>query len=406
MANIDQPWTSRRTARDSDEFYVVDKTGTSFEVAVDERSSLIKTPRSRFRSPTPYSRTISTGSQRTVPVSAYQTFKSGGYTYEQWFTGHTNTHDPGLPVVPQSVVDWTVARCLRKLKDQKVNLAQAFAERKQTARLVTSNLIKVAKVGRALRHLDLAGASRALGVRRPSGRIRPESVTDFWLELQYGWKPALSDIHGAMEALQERESKSEVYKACVTAARTVKERLLFGPYLRYPLCDTGSTTFSGRFWYEARYEDTYSAFTRLDYVRDFSVSTDTLSELGFTNPLSLAWEVLPFSFVVDWSLPIGEYFNLFDADHGWSFKGGSTSTRAVRKGFHTVTGIQVQGLQNESGYAYGSGRGRRVNFDRIVRSAAPFVPLPSIDTRSSNLHVANGLALLSSAFLAKSIKLR
>jgi hypothetical protein len=209
-----------------------------------------------------------------------------------------------------------------------------------------------------------------------------------------------------MEALEERDSKSEAYHACVTATRTAKERLLFGPYLRYPLCDTGSTTFSGRFWYEARLEDTYQAFTRLDYVRDFTVPSGTLSELGFTNPLSLAWEVLPFSFVVDWSLPIGEYFNLLDADHGWSFRGGSTSTKAVRKGYHTITSIQVQGLQNESGYAFGSGRGRRVNFDRVVRLAAPFPALPSVDTRSSNLHVANGLALLSSAFLAKSIKVR
>lgn len=412
--NIDHPWIARRIAYNSNEFYEVDRNGSSYEVAVDDRSPLVKTEKTgRFRPPTPYSRTISSGNQRLCPVTCYQTYKEGKYTYEQWFTGNTNCHQPsGLPVVPSSVTDWCNNRCLEKLKAQRVNLSQAFGERKQTVNLVYGNLVKVAKTGRALRKLDFDGALKALGLKRgkrhrgTNSKIRFEGITDAWLELQYGWKPLLSDIHGAMTALNERESRSNMYTACVTKARTEKRRFTTGNLRKYPFCDTGENNFSGSFWYRHDYTETYQAYIRYDYVRDTGIPVDALSRLGFTNPLSLAWELLPFSFVVDWTLPIGDYFNLLDASVGWNFRSGTVSTKAVRKSKHLVTDIFYQGRTAESGYATGKGVGRVVNFDRIVVSSPPSVRMPSVDTRASNLHIANGLALVSSAFLAKSLKVK
>jgi hypothetical protein len=35
------------------------------------------------------------------------------------------------------------------------------------------------------------------------------------------------------------------------------------------------------------------------------------SQLGFVNPAAIAWELVPFSFVVDWFVNVGEFLNNF-----------------------------------------------------------------------------------------------
>ena len=44
-----------------------------------------------------------------------------------------------------------------------------------------------------------------------------------------------------------------------------------------------------------------------------SMGSKTLSETGFSNPLSVAWEIVPWSFVIDWMIPVGDYLNGLDA---------------------------------------------------------------------------------------------
>lgn len=46
------------------------------------------------------------------------------------------------------------------------------------------------------------------------------------------------------------------------------------------------------------------------------------SNLGLTNPAMVAWDLVPFSFVVDWFLPVGKFLNSFDSHYGFSLKHG------------------------------------------------------------------------------------
>lgn len=53
----------------------------------------------------------------------------------------------------------------------------------------------------------------------------------------------------------------------------------------------------------------------------------TLNQLGLMNPLALAWELVTFSFVIDWFLPIGPVLNAMSAPTGLLFVDGSISNR-------------------------------------------------------------------------------
>jgi hypothetical protein len=49
--------------------------------------------------------------------------------------------------------------------------------------------------------------------------------------------------------------------------------------------------------------------------------------MGLENPLAVAWEVVPFSFVLDWWIPVGNILQAYSDARGLSFGSGYTSHR-------------------------------------------------------------------------------
>lgn len=396
MANV-----TRVTKRLKNGAVQLNETDSLIETNSDVRSKSTSKRTRAFRAPLPYSRTLELGNVKCFYIDVYADAVSGSIKFHETISGQDNvggTYYDLTPSFDSRLSNRALTKALGKLKRQNVNLAQAFFERGQTARLVSNNLIRVAKAGLALKRLDAPGVFDALGLRtgkRKHARIRPEGISDFWLEMQYGWKPLLSDIHGAVTQLHEVESEGSRLTAFVTGS--AKDNALESRFL---------TTIGGgtltRFRLNKYSRLSYKAFVRLDYVREDEIPSNLLTQLGFTNPLSLAWELVPFSFVVDWSLPLGEYFSLLDAASGWKLKGGSLSQKALRvtsTKFHSVD----KGPNNFSSLTGGGvtiGRGRQMRFSRTIYQTSPVPPPPQLDTGASSLHIANGLALLASAFLA------
>jgi hypothetical protein len=54
----------------------------------------------------------------------------------------------------------------------------------------------------------------------------------------------------------------------------------------------------------------------------------TLNQLGLLNPLSLIYELTPWSFVVDWFVPIGPVLNALTAPAGLIFVSGTKSVKS------------------------------------------------------------------------------
>lgn len=71
---------------------------------------------------------------------------------------------------------------------------------------------------------------------------------------------------------------------------------------------------------------------------------ESMKNFGLTNPMETAWELTPWSFVVDWFLPLGEYLSSLTADSGLIFK---TGTRKIKMtGTWTVGGTSGYDPQN------------------------------------------------------------
>lgn len=282
-----------------------------------------------------------------------------------------------------------------KLKAVRLSVPQVFAERNKTAQLVGDTAIRIADSLRSLRRGDLGGAARGLGLTRDADWYQSESskrrgrkkrknqttdnlLAQRFLEIQYGWKPLLQDIHGAVEELADVELKLPPPTRISKSAK---------------LPIVGDASYKANGYYHR--SDTWKGVWTQRFYADVALhgAISKAASLGFTNPAALAWELLPFSFVVDWFYDVGGYVNAWDAEIGASFsRGGKTTFMKAER----VVASQYSDPKSYMGG--GTATSSMVSVHRESLSGFPTLLLPPYKDRSSVEHMFNGIALLAAVF--------
>lgn len=339
-----------------------------------------------------------------TPYSFRRIYYKRQFGEYQWkYTSSNRTHEIGYLSTPANVLDrWNAAHIVsdafdqelldkalisarNKLKNMKVDLGTAFAERRQTAELVGDTAFRIARSALALRKGDWRRSLSYLGVipkkgkryhrsQRPKGSSFPRK----WLELQYGWKPLLSDVHGALSALENRDRSDWR----VTSKGGANKKVVYPTYTKSE---------------NAFYTDTVCFEERRCYVRiDAIPSNDSLASLssvGVTNPLNVAWELVPFSFVVDWFVPVGSYLQSLDALTGYDDVHVST-THTRRTRWDTSCRFREAGFKGVFTECYKED----FSLERSVGTSVPFPTRPHVKDPLSLGHFANAMSLLVTAF--------
>lgn len=364
--------------------WVTTMNGGISRYAYSDRSDIVRTVKDKstgWRPPTAY---FAHFYRKDGPKGTYYEGRVGRTLYE----GCLSNFDVISQLYAPSPAGWLRSKAevqaLTRLKDQRVNLAQAFAERNQTAKLFSNNISRVAKLAQAIRRGTVGAVAEELGIKRPrKNRRSPVNKRDFpaaWLENQYGWKPLLQDIHGAIDHLQGigREAYRITVKGSAQDFWVTKEEFTNPGYFPAKWSTSSET----------------GVRVRLDYIPG-NFFVQSLSQAGITNPALLAWELLPYSFVVDWALPIGNWLGTLDAASGYEFLGGSRTSHglAVRD-----VSDHKNGPDNKA-YSKGIvGRERSRSFTRSVYLSSPIPTLPRFKNPISTGHIANALSLLATAF--------
>lgn len=227
-------------------------------------------------------------------------------------------------------------KAIKKAHDLDINLLQAYAERAQIANMLETTCNKLSAAWRAIRKGNVSSALRALGYRGPKRRLTTKDPAQQWLEIQYGWLPLLSDVYGAVQLLSP-----------------ARDRALFrtrGTYLE-EIHRKVSTALNGWIHRQA------PSARRTWLCQLFWTIDDTAylqaAKAGLLNPALVAWEIVPFSFVVDWFLPVGDYLHSLTGIRGIRFLGGSTGSIHRQRVQATCSDDgKPQGHLTPSGYAY------------------------------------------------------
>lgn len=312
-------------------------------------------------------------------------FASGRVTWENYGYRYTYTGDSAGVItsfgalVPQDEpsandTNRAAVQALLKIKDQKVNLSVAAAEMHKAVDMVASRTMSLVKALRAIRKGNVVAAAKALGVAPPKKSSHSKLQAQNWLELQYGWMPLLQDIHGAYELAT---MKQRTFGMTISGKSSVKRKYK----------DSGSRYLSAPF--VGSYVDTGDLQTTVSlHYRVDSVALSWAAQAGLDNPLTVAWEITPFSFLVDWFIPIGNWIEAFTATQGLTLLGGSLTkySRIERKNT-----IATDGTLKSSGQM--TGVQKYFKMDRTVYTSTP-VPIPYYKNPFSVAHGLNAIALL------------
>jgi len=292
-----------------------------------------------------------------------------------------------------------VGKLREKIFGSDFNASVFLGEGHQTLALVTDSATRIYHSVRALKRGKLKTAAEILvnGTGRkvkkhvdfpvPEKKKLDAVLSSKWLELQYGWLPLIKDAHGAAEALAHHLSVPFRQRVTASIFRGNSE-------IKFK----GSTAGVGNDTYNYELKN----ISKRRIIVTLTEQPSLAAQLGLLNPENAAWELMPWSFVIDWFIPIGSYLDA-RAISKLAFDGCVTSTKVTStlNNCHDTGAFPGSGLPwANCGFLpkanFESYNDRLVQFDRVL-SGMPEVPLPKFKgfaKAASWQHCVNAVALL------------
>lgn len=219
-------------------------------------------------------------------------------------SGTSGTVDtlPSFPgVINPDAYDKAYAKLVSQIHEGSSQLIVDAAEWPETKAMVT---------GSGALHKRVASTFETLHDYARRSHLRDErliaKLRDQWLELRYGWNPFVSSVYDAVDNLHRRVV-NEVVPIKVRAAVVD----------RWELNDTVVK------WYSSagplsvpryrRWEDSH----RCEICVNMQVPGTGIWDWTSLNPATIAWELLPMSFVADWFVTIGQSLENLETYFMW-----------------------------------------------------------------------------------------
>jgi hypothetical protein len=301
--------------------------------------------------------------------------------------------DWALPITlaggaPNTIPVWSsndelnlINKLSNEIRGSDFNLAVTLAQTGEALDMLTQSATQIYRALHAVRRGDIKGVFHALNLDGQTSKTRhkpfppPASTREFtsrWLEYQYGWAPLVGDTYDAMKLMAKQIADPAVKRYRVRVKRT---NSVYSPVGTWG-------------WKQVR------AVRKEQLIALVSEQPTSADISGMTDPASVAWEILPYSFVIDWFLPVGNYLQARAAVS--SLKGRVTFIRT------TMTERQCRGIRAliPSAIVFDGDDACHLHEIFLTRSISTTlkVPLPSIVSFSEALgwkRAVNALSLLN-----------
>lgn len=323
------------------------------------------------------------------PCMQWRCSKPGGGTDTRPSTTTAWRDYSDAPTISTAKQNKALASLLDKIKGHSFNLGVNISQAKMAVDMTVSNLGKLGRSIVLLKRGDFRGAAQQLGSPPRESRLTAKDISGRWLELQYGWLPLLSDTHEAWKAYEGVAKGEQCYKVFRSGCRA-----------------DGYTSYANPLANETCGQP---------ISRDRRITCEMVEEpdvsrsLGLYDPASILWENIPYSFVVDWFVPIGTYLsNINQIPHlnaRWLTTDSIVVEGAIEWGWIGPYPICGYG-HNNNGHRYDQlvihpAYTRSAYYsNRSVGSTPPHVPFPSFSVKDafSPKRIFNAIALCHQRF--------
>lgn len=279
----------------------------------------------------------------------------------------------GSAGIPANNLSRLKTNLLVKAGKRQVNYGEALAESKSTLRMLVNAASSLTRAVLAARKGRWDKVARHLKVPR-KGFSKSMSASQKWLAYQYGWMPLINDIYDSYEFVNKGfDRRPQILSVSTRHRDQYSHEWSHSAWDSVPV--RGSASYQGKMFY--RIADNFIAKAH---------------QMGLINPLEVAWAVVPFSFVIDWLVPVGNYLEALTARCALTFVDGfygckiETISRLVGPK-RDLTGWKT--LQKSSAGVVRD----HTSYTRIREVSLPW---PGLHMKSpfSTKHILSGLALL------------
>lgn len=263
------------------------------------------------------------------------------------------------------------SRFLGKVRDEQANLAVDIAEGRQTYRMVASAMDTIVWYAKKVPVAPVAVMANA------------------WLAYKYGWLPAFQTLYGVANYTRTN----------------LLQRQITSSYSKYTSRSGLSYTNAGR------HIVTPSGFThqKIRYGARLVLRNPSLYDvqrLTSLNPVAIAWELVPFSFVFDWFYDIGGFLadseTVISMGHNlhYGYKTYVHKTELLHEWNEVTYGYQMPPNGGEQATrvvsAQAGSRWKTYNRQPVSSFSLPYAPAVQADLGASR--VISGAALLYQLF--------
>jgi len=299
---------------------------------------------------------------------------------------------------------------------KKANLATSFIELKESISMIGTSATKLANIYLSLKRgnfrrafglMDLkpqrrvpSHIRRKLGVRKVHEMQKlkrkeylrtkrrkdysklASQASDTWLEVHFGWLPIVSDIYDISNAVTDvlYAKRPAVFRIHGYA----KEAIEF----TNPNPDHAKLSASGS--YMCSITGVYTIGNESDFNRQ---------TLGLANPAAAMWAAVPFSFVVDWVLPVSGYLEGLTAINGLKLL---DSCRSTKLEYSMASNYSEVNINTDWNYvltkeAYGAVSAQHFNREAPYTVSSPPLPTLNLGNMLDVWKVTTSVALMKSA---------
>lgn len=248
-----------------------------------------------------------------------------------------------LPVVSQSTINGARASAIAKIEStvENVNLGITVAERKETLNFIRDRSISAWKALIALKKGQVRKALQILGVRKRSLNEAYADASDAYLAFKFGFEPLMNDIQKSASSFVETLARPDHLKIKAAVAS--------------PVVGVNRT---------AGVANSSDFLEGCEIGYDLTIKNQELAAfqaMGILNPISVAWEVIPLSFVINWFISVGTFLSSLDAGVGLD----------IHNGYQT-TFVKGSSFASGGNHPYGTSRAKWFLMERqVLETIAP-----------------------------------